>query len=264
MAAGPFGQVPARLVPKQRSLSYGLAMTQPYGEQPPPGQYGQQPPSGQPGQYGQAPYGQQPYGQAPYGQQPEYVQSRSNARFNVVAGVLALIAAVAGILAVTVLGWYRTFGSIGGGDTGSKTTFSKIHDALQSIQREIDAQPAAGKYVHLGVSPAYFSWLGYVLLAAAVICAFVAAAPIGGAAAAMRIVGAIVAVAGLGLTIWAVDLVNFDPVIARTVPSSTPTSFGDWIKHTSFGAWAMLLAFVLCLIASLMGPKRQPASAARY
>jgi putative copper export protein len=72
------------------------------------------------------------------------------------------------------------------------------------------------------------------------------------------VLGALVAVAGIGLTLWAVNLLQVDSAFRRLTGGSdakTP-SYWEYLKHTSFGAWAMLLAFLLCLIAAMMGPKR--------
>jgi hypothetical protein len=174
------------------------------------------------------------------------------------AGVLALIAAVLGILSITALGWYRdNFQSVsGGGSTSSGSKFGKIHDALNQAQNAIDQQPSIGKYIHFGLAPTYFTWLGYVLLAAAVVLAFIAAAPLGGAVVLVKVIAAIVALAGIGATLWAINLINFDPKLADQVGNDTPKGYGDWLKHTSWGAWAMLAAFLLCFIAAVLPPKR--------
>jgi hypothetical protein len=265
------------------------AMTQPPGgQQPPPPPQGQPyspqqpyPQSGQSGQYGensqyaengqygqpgpaQSQYGQNQYAQNQYGQQnygaaPAGTTAESKGRFNVVAGVLAGIAAILGILSLFVLGWYRdNYNSVSGGSSASSgSKFSKIHDALQTAQNQIDAQPSAGKYIHFGLAPTYFSWLGYVLIIAAVVLAFIAAAPLGGAVVVVKFVAAIVALAGLGATFWAIDLISFDAALRSRLGNDAPSGYGDWLKHTSFGAWAMMLAFLLCFIAALLPPKRK-------
>jgi hypothetical protein len=253
------------------------AMTQPPGgQQPPPppqgqpyspqqsypqyaenGQYGQPGPAQS--QYGQNQYAQNQYGQQNYGAAPAGTTAESKGRFNVVAGVLAGIAAILGILSLFVLGWYRdNYNSVSGGSSASSgSKFSKIHDALQTAQNQIDAQPSAGKYIHFGLAPTYFSWLGYVLIIAAVVLAFIAAAPLGGAVVVVKFVAAIVALAGLGATFWAIDLISFDAALRSRLGNDAPSGYGDWLKHTSFGAWAMMLAFLLCFIAALLPPKRK-------
>lgn len=250
-------------------------MTQPYGQQPqqppPQGQaYAQQsqynpqhnPQHNPQSQYDaqQAPPG---YGQG-YPQQPPATTATTVGRFNVTVAVLAAIAAVLGILALFVFGWYRdNFKSVSGGSS-SDSKFSKIHDALHQTQNQIDSNPSVGKYIHLGISPTYFGWLGYVLIAAAVILTFISAASLGGAVVAVKAFSALVAAAGLALTFWAIDLIKFDSQIAKNLGSDAPTGYGDWLKHTSFGAWAMMLAFLLCLIGSLLPPKRRTVVTNQY
>jgi hypothetical protein len=236
------------------------AMTQPYGppQPPPPGQgpsyNNPQQPQGT--NYGQG-YGPG-YGPPTGATATAPTTATTRGRFNVAAGVLAAIAAVLGVLSLFVFGWYRdNFGSISGGsNTSSQSKFSKIHDALTAAQHEIDSQPQVGKFIHLGISPTYFGWLGYVLIIAAVVLAFVAAAPLGGGVVLVKFLAALVSLAGLGLTFWAIDLINFDAQLRSSI-GDTPSGYGDWIKHTSFGAWAMMLAFLLCFIAALLPPKRK-------
>jgi hypothetical protein len=240
--------------------------------------------------YGQSGYGQQnqpgypPQGQTGYGQQnygpsnPNYgaqgyppATATTKGRPNIGALILAVIAAVLGILSLFVLAWYRdNYGSVsGGGNTANSSKFSKIHDVLNTAQNQIDANPSAGKYIHFGIAPTYFGWLGYLLIAAAVVLAIIAALPTGGAVMLFKILTAIVSLAGIGLTLWAIDLVSFDAALRSQLGSDAPSGYGDWLKHTSFGAWAMGLAFLLCLIAALIPPKRvavvnQPAESGRY
>jgi hypothetical protein len=57
--------------------------------------------------------------------------------------------------------------------------------------------------------------------------------------------------------LWAIDLFSLDAAAQSQTTGSTPNGYGDWIKHTSFGAWAMGLAFLLCLISALLPPKRR-------
>jgi hypothetical protein len=245
-------------------------MTQPYGQgsqQPPQGQP-YNPQSNQPSSYpqqGPPPEGRG-YGQSGYPSQqqgygsgaPVATTATTKGRPNVAGLVLAAIAAVLGILSLFVLGWYRdNYSSVSGGQNASSSSkFSKIHDVLNTAQNQIDANPTAGKYIHFGIAPTYFGWLGYLLIAAAVVLAFISALPTGGAVMLFKVLTAIVALAGIGLTLWAIDLVTFDAALRSQLGSNTPSGYGDWIKHTSFGAWAMGLAFLLCLIAALIPPKR--------
>ncbi len=263
-------------------------MTQPYGSgsQPPQGQPYNNPQSNQPSynpqqnpqgsytpeqnaeqnrsqtpQQGQPQYGQQnypPQQQGYSGNAPVASTATTRGRPNVAGLVLAVIAAVLGILSLFVFGWYRdNFKSVSGGaNSSSNSKFSKIHDALNQLQHLIDSNPSAGKFISLGVAPIYFSWLGYLLIAAAVVLALIAALPTGGAVMLFKVLTAIVSLAGIGLTLWAIDLFSLAPAAQASATGGTPNGYGDWIKHTSFGAWAMGVAFLLCLIAALIPPKR--------
>jgi hypothetical protein len=268
-------------------------MTQPYGQGP------QQPPQGQPYnpqsnqpsynpeqqnppnqnpptqnvQQGRPGYGQQNYPpqQGYSGGAPVATTATTKGRPNVAGLILAAIAAVLGILSLFVLGWYRdNFGSVSGGaSSSSQSKFSKLHDMLSGLQSQVDAHPTVGKYLHFGISPTYFGWLGYLLIAAAVVLAIISCLPTGGAVMLFKILTAIVSLAGIGLTLWAIDLIRVDKqFVAQFGSGGNAPSYGDYLKHTSFGAWAMLLAFLLCLIAALIPPKRvavvQNAGQGRY
>lgn len=269
-------------------MGYGRDMNEPDNpQQPPPEGYGNQPAAPQGQSYNPPPAQGQRYDAPPGGRPVEEPRTEgryaagapgtaagttaySRGRLNVVALVLAIISAVLGILSLFVLAWYRkNYNSFSGGaGTTQKSTFPKIHDTLSQAQQAIDSQPSVGKYIHLGIAPTYFGWLGYVLIAAAVVLAIISALPLGGAVVAVKFVSALVALAGLAATFWAIDLINVDAQL-RSQVGSAGGGYTYWLKHTSFGAWAMMLAFLLCFIASLLPPKRrvvvEPAAAAgRY
>jgi hypothetical protein len=202
---------------------------------------------GPPGDYGQPGYGPpapqgEPYGQPPgappanYGRPGEYAAptaaygavppGRGGSGVNVTGIVLAVLGAIAGIIAFTATRWFSDF-PLGG-------KFPRVHDVLDS------AGPAAA-----GVAKAYFGWLAWVLLAVAVISALLATFP-NPLAGVMRIVGALVALAGIGFTFWGIKLV------------SDRTGYGEYLKH-ALKAPAFYLAvggFLLVAIAALLGPKR--------
>jgi hypothetical protein len=235
---------------------YGQPGSQPYGQaqhgQP---EYGQPQPGQAPyGQYGQQPYGQQqpPYG-APAGAQHAYATPYAGARtgraFGVPGAALVVIGAILGVLAFTVLGWFRN--KVGDVGSSSKSTFSKVHDALDNAQNQAK-ELHVSKYLHFGISPTYFSWLAWVLLAAAVVLGLLAVSSAG--TGAVRGLAVLVGLAGAGLTIWALDLVEFDRGLPGE-PSNLP-GFTDYIKHSGFGAWAAVAAFLLITIGAAIGPRR--------
>jgi hypothetical protein len=219
----PAGQQP-QYGPPPGGGQYG-----PPAGQPGQGQYGQ-PAQGQYGQQGQGQYGQPGQGQPAYGgygaPSGSYGAAPAGSGPGIVGIVLALIGAVAGIIAFTATDWYD-----GRGDA----KFGDVHDVVKE-----GGERAAG------LAKAYFGWLAWVLLAVAVIAAIAACLP-SPAAPVLRIVGAVVALAGIALTIFALKLnKNGDP------------SFSEWLKHAAKAPslYLILGGFLLILIGSVMGPRR--------
>ena len=232
----PYGQPPTP------PPSYGTPPPppqQPYG-QPAQPQYGQpaQPQYGQPGQpqYGQPP--QQGYGAPPA--QPQYgggyappATSGYSTRppgpgLGIVGIVLAVLGAAAGVVALTALKWFSTLG---------RAHFNDIHKLTNSLGSEAN-----------GFGKAYFGWLAWVLLAVAVVLAIAANLPTP-ASSALRAVGAVVGLAGIGLSFLGIKFAN-------------NTSYSQFIKHANVGFYVLLGAFLLTTIASLVpANRRAPAEA---
>jgi len=122
------------------SGNYGPGQpNEPYAQQPP---YGQQPGSGgSPAGYGPSGYGD------------------AAAAPGVYALALAAVSAVLGVLSFTALNWYS-----GKGDS----KFSDVRDLVTNAQ----TKPYAA-----GMAKVYFGWLAWVLLAAVVVSAVLAALP---------------------------------------------------------------------------------------
>ena len=226
-------------------------------------QYGGGPQYGQP-QYGQPQYGQQPqygggpqYGQPQYGQQPQYgaeaqygqpgqqqyggygppsgsygTGGGAKDRPGAVGIVLAVLGAIAGIIAFTATNWFD------GGDA----KFSDLHDGLTALDKAGMAN---------GLSVQYFGWLAWTLLAVAAAAAIFANLPTP-ANVPLRIVGAVVAAAGIVLTFIAIKL------ISKSAGSGAPDGYGEYIKHAAKAPSLYLAvgAFLLILIGSLLGPRR--------
>jgi len=203
----------------------------PYGQ--PPGGYGQQPPQyGQPGQYGGQPgqYGEQVPGQfAGYGPPTGSYTAppAAKAEPGIVGIVLAVLGAVAGVIAFTATNWYQ--------QTIGDSKFSDVHDIVKQ-----------GGDRAAVVAKAYFGWLAWVLLAVAVVAAIIACLP-SPAAPALRVVGALVAVAGIVLTI-----------LALKINKHGSPSFSEWFKHAAKAPslYLVLGGFVLIGVGALMGPRR--------
>jgi hypothetical protein len=115
----------------------------------------------------------------------------------------------------------------------------------------------AGDY-SFGVSLAYFSWLGWVLLAAAVVAALISVLPTA-ATPAMRAVSVLIGLAGAGLTVWAADLFSVSGPLKQAVQtqfSFSPT-YSFWLKHSYLGAWFAVGGFLIVALGGLMGSSRR-------
>jgi hypothetical protein len=227
--------------------------------------YGQQQGYGEPG-YGQQGYGQQGYGQQGYGQQGYGQQGYGNAPARSALGIPGLVLAVIGaalvVIAFTALKWLRKGSSGSFFEDTKDTTFSKIHDGFDKLDKEI-ASSGLSKYkgdLHEGVGPTYFGWLAWVLLAVTVVLAVLAVVP-NPAAKLGRILGPIVALVAIGLTFWAIDLVRFSGQLKRLLEQNgqKAPSYGDFLKHANIGFWFTVGGFLLLGIGALLGTRRRRA-----
>ena len=200
-----------------------------YGQQP----YGQGQPAYDQPQYGQPQYGQQPYGQPGYGQ-PLPAPRR---RVGIVGTVLTAVGAVLLVVAYTATDWY---------DGSADSSFSKVHDQLKLVDKAGAAE---------GIAKAYFGWLAWVLLVVAVLLAVAANLP-SPAAPALRIVGAIVGIAGMVLTFLAIKLLDTSKLPGSSDVAGVPNSYSDYLKHTGPAFYVALGGFLLVAIASVIGPRR--------
>lgn len=178
-------------------------------------------------------------------------------RFGIVGLVFALVGGVLGVLAFTVLPWLQQDDHSNDFQAkSSESTFGKLHTRLDDLQHYMRL-PRVSDHVHLGVAPTYFSWLGWALLAVAFVLAVLAVAPLGRGVAVLRPAAAVVALAGLGLTFWTIDLFTYDVSLARYFGARS-ASFGQYLGHGFLGFWAALAAFLLVGIGALVGPRRVP------
>lgn len=209
---------------------YGQQPPPTYGEPPPPA-YGDQPAYGQPAYGQQQPpggFGQYQYGQPMYGgggaPPAPYTQPRARFGVGVVGTVLAIVGAALGIIALTALDWYK----------GSPPShFTDINDAVKVLH-------ANG--LDTGIGYVYFRWLAWVLLAAAVVVAVLANLP-SPASAGLRVLGALLGLAGIGITFWAIDIAH-------------GFAYTTFLKDARVGFYFMLAAFLLTFLASLIGPRK--------
>jgi hypothetical protein len=182
----------------------------------------------------------------------------ASARFNIPAVALTALAGVLGTLAVTLLGWFRhtAVAYLLTGTTDARWTFGRIGDVLAAEQQRLaQSPPAVRAGIHLGIGPAYYGWLGYLLLGVAVTAALLAAAPRSKLSALARVVAVFVSVAGIAATLWALDVIRVDTnVVVRG--AQPPLGYRGYLSNSGVGAWAMLAAFALTLVAAIVPVRR--------
>ena len=167
---------------------------------------------------------------------------------------LILLGTVLGALSLSVLNWFRGTLHLLHGSQSTAGDIGDLLDRLVSERRALDDRNA----FHLGLSDYYFSWLAWVLLAAAFIVAIVATLPTseGGP---VRFLAVLLAVLGILATLWSLDVYRpaHDPRLANG------PSYAQFVSHTSYGAWAAFAAFVLIGFGAVLGPGPRPARAPR-
>jgi xanthosine utilization system XapX-like protein len=193
--------------------------------QPAPPPYGAPPAYSQPAQP-PAGFGQyQQYGQPMSGADPvaPYQQPVAQRGVGITGIVFTAIGAALGVVAFTALDWGKT----------SPTKFSDLHHTVTALDR-------VG--VATGIAKLYVGWLGWTLLAVAVVLAIAANLP-SPASPALRIVGALAGLAGIGLTLWAIDLGHGPP-------------YTEFLKNARVGFYVALGAFVFISLGAMIGPRR--------
>jgi hypothetical protein len=218
---------------------------QPSAEEAQP-QY-EQPLVGQQPQYGPqqaADYGRSgpPPPSGYFGAQPPFAgyrpPPRPGPRFGVVGAVLAALGAACLIVSFTAVNWYS------GSTRDSPAHFRNVHDVLKVLDR----------FGHVAARPAqlYFSWLGWALLAAVLIFAVLAVvpSPLSGVS---RLLGLLVAVAGIVMTFLAIKLTKG----ALGLDANSGGSYGEWLKHARIGFYLAVAGFLLAGIGAAFGPRRR-------
>jgi hypothetical protein len=168
-------------------------------------------------------------------------------------GVNRVGAAVAGVgaflvlLAFTIFDWFRDGNGFFAG-AGSHSTFSQVRDQLDAVAAQAAAEHISG-HVSFGASRAYFSWLGWVLLLAALVAVAFAVSSPGRDHWTIRWLAAVVAASGIAITFLALNLITVEGNASNN--ANAPT-YGQFLSHTGFGAWAAIVGFVLILVAGLL------------
>jgi hypothetical protein len=136
--------------------------------------------------------------------------------------VLAVLGGLSGLIAFTALEWFKR-----------PRQFSDVHDAVRAAH--------AGGF-DTGIGLLYFDWLAWALLAAAAGVALLANLP-WAPGPALRALGAVLGLAGFGVTFWAIKFFHGPP-------------YTWFLKHAHAGFYFALCGFLLTTVASLLRPRR--------
>lgn len=169
------------------------------------------------------------------------------AGFDSVATTLVALGALFLLASFTILNWFREGSGFFGG-AGRRSKFHDLHNFLEQAARDV-ARNGIASHVSFGASRPYFSWLGWVLLVAALAFGALAASPVGTAHFTARWFGAVVAAAGIALTFLAINLITFEGNAANNADAPSYSSF---LAHTGPGMWAAVLGFLLVLVGCLV------------
>ncbi len=151
------------------------------------------------------------------------------------------------LLGLIVLPWYRVssddffahFFAGAGGTAG----FREVHGALDRFH-ELLVQQGIAPYVSFGVAGSYFAWLGWALAVASAATGALAVSPVGDRRWSPRWLAAVIAFAGGGITVTALDLVSF---AGNPPPDARPPSYSQFLEHTSLGPWVLVGGYALIL-----------------
>jgi hypothetical protein len=137
--------------------------------------------------------------------------------------ILAVVGGVLGVIAFTAMDWFKR-----------PQHFSDVRDSVQA---------AHDGHFDTAVGSLYFTWLGWAVLAAAVVIAILATVP-SSVNLGVRALGALLGLAGITLTFWAIKYFHGPPYTA-------------FLEHARAGFYVTLGAFLLTTFASLLGARQQ-------
>ena len=172
----------------------------------------------------QPPYPNQPPAMGPQTTRMARIDPGPSYTFGYIGSAIALVGVVLGVISLTALDWVS--------QSGVNATFGDLKDI-------VDASGKFGQSLP-GDTEIYFKWLAWVLLIVSFVVALLACLPTP-ANAALRGIGLLLGLAGIGLTIWAIK--GSDP-------------WGDVFKDKGLGLWFALAAFLLIGIGAAVGPQR--------
>jgi hypothetical protein len=116
---------------------------------------------------------------------------------------------------------------------------------LRHLVDRLETSPLTHVYP---VAKAYFTWLAWVLLIVAAVCAVLAATP--AISAPFRVITPLVAVAGIALTFIAIDIF-------------AGPGYSTWIKSARPGFYLAVIGFLLVGVGSALGTNREHRPALR-
>jgi hypothetical protein len=169
---------------------------------------------------------------------------------NPIGACLLALGAVLILAAFSLFNWFRDGRGFFAG-AGSRSTFADVHDKLEITKAQAAAQGLSG-HVSFGASEPYFSWLGWVLFAAALAAGATAVSRFGGRHWWVRWLAAVIAASGVAFTFLALNLVVFE---GNAPNNANAPSYSDFVGHSGLGAWSAIAGFVL-IIVGVLYPRR--------
>jgi hypothetical protein len=169
------------------------------------------------------------------------------AGFHPIGSILVALGGLLVLCAFSVLNWFRSGTGFFGG-AGVHSTFSDLHRLIEETARQVSVSGISA-HVSFGVSRDYFGWLGWVTLAVVVLAGVLAVSQVGGEHFLARWLGAVVAAAGIGVTLLALNLITFE---GNASNNANAPSYGDYLSHAGLGVWATIVGFLLVLVGSLV------------
>lgn len=180
-----------------------------------------------------------------------YVASMDDDRGTVsrIGAAVVALGAIAVLLGLTVLPWYRVPNSpdfYARFFHTANPNFFDVRNGISDFKHLVEAD-GISKYVSFGVAGSYFSWLAWVVLLLAVGFAVLSVSPFGAYHWSSRWAAAVAAFAGGAITITALDLVTF----AGNPPANArPPSYGDFVGQSSLAPWVVVAGYTLILAGS--------------
>lgn len=171
----------------------------------------------------------------------------TGAGFDRVGSTIVAIGGVLLLAAFTVLNWFRDGSGFFSG-AASHSTFANVHDLLGQTARQVASDSISG-HVTFGASRAYFGWLGWTLLLAALAFGALAVSAFGQSTFAVRWLGAVVAATGIGVTFLALNLITFE---GNASNNAAAPSYGDYLSHSGAGTWCAIAGFAVVLVGCLV------------